>query len=86
MRNLVHDYFQSFLLQELNNREYNHAGIILRRPVVDKLKTWNVKNSLHDDDRFVRLLLVDIFTCAVLKTSSFASLDREKIRFIRGKY
>lgn len=75
------------LWQEFGNREYVHADIKIRLPVIDKLKKWNKLNSdIHYDMKFVRLILVDIFTTDVLAKSTLANLDREKIRFIRGLY
>lgn len=74
-------------LQESNNREYIHAGIRLRLPIVDKLKKWNSKNpSVNGDEKFIKLIMVDIFTTHMLAESSIDTLDKDKIRFARGSY
>lgn len=82
---MISNYFVPW--QEVGNREYVHGDIKLRLPVIDKLKKWNKLHSdIHYDIRFLRLILVDIFTTDVLAKSSIANLDREKVRFIRGSY
>lgn len=74
-------------MQELNNRECTHGGVKLRLPVVDKLKQWNKKEaSIHHDKKFIKILMVDVFSSALLAESTIDSLDVEKLRFIRGMY
>lgn len=64
-----------------------HAGIKLRRPVVDNLINWNKKQaSVLHDEKFVKLLLVDVFKTESLAKSTLNTLDQEKIRFVRGVY
>lgn len=72
------------------NRQYNHCGISLNGSVVATLKEWNVNKGILYDAKFVRVLLVNVFTTKVLAQSSlsesltYESLDPDKIRFIRG--
>lgn len=81
-----YDCIDRFIIfQANNNRQYLFGGIRLRLAVVDKLKQWNNnRGTLHHDDKFVKVLLVDIFGVEILQSSTFSSLDSDKIRFIRG--
>lgn len=74
-------------MQENNDRQYLHCNIRLRLPIIDTLKRWNKKHAtVHHDNKFVKLLLVDVFGAKSLKLSSLSSLDPNKIRFIRGTF
>lgn len=74
-------------MQEFHNRYYLHSNIELELAVVDTLKKWNKKHeTIYHDDKFVRLLLVNIFKSKLLAMSSLNTLDRCKIRFIRGSF
>lgn len=54
---------------------------------IDTLKKWNIsRQAINDDTRFLRLLLLEVFTAHVLIKSSVKSLDADKIRFTRGLY
>lgn len=83
-RNLTINNFG--ISQGASNRDYTHVGVQLRRPVVDKLHQWNEnkKSSVQYDVKFIKLLLIDVFTSAVLVKSSINSLDQEKVKFVRG--
>lgn len=64
------------------------SNIKLSRVVVDKLKEWNKnKNDCEHDTKFVRLLLLSIFTSNVLRDHNGVAvrdLDEKKLRFTRG--
>lgn len=73
--------------QEANGRNYIHCDIVMRVVALDKLKMWNNNNRTIDyDEKFLRLLLLDVFGMKVLKVSSLEDLDAGKIRFARGIY
>lgn len=77
------NHFES--LQELENRNYVHPNIELDLAVVDTLKRWNKKHTtIKHDEKFIKLLLVHIFTSQLLAVSSLNRLEPRKIRFIRG--
>lgn len=82
------DCIDLFTIWQANNdRQYLFANIRLRLAVVDKLKQWNKNRpTLHHDDKFVKVLLIDIFGVAILEKSSFSALDSDKIKFIRGTF
>lgn len=74
-------------IQELNNRQYVHGDICLQSAVVDNLKKWNRKHStVHHDVKFIKVLLIDVFTTERLSQSTIDNLDLDKMRFIRGMY
>lgn len=74
-------------LQELNERQYVFADIKLRLEVIDTLERWNKSNAtVLYDNKFVALLLVDVFKTKKLKVSTLSELDERKIRFIRGSF
>lgn len=66
-------------------RHYTHCDIQLKVETIDALKNWNIhKPSIAQDQKFLRLLLLDMFTTNVLRNSSLKNLDAGKIRFARG--
>lgn len=70
-----------------SDRYYTHCDVRMRVETVDTLKKWNIhRTTLDDDKRFLRLLLLEIFTSHVLNESSAESLealDTAKIRLAR---
>lgn len=69
----------------MNKRHYTHCNIELKVEAVDALKNWNVKKpTIALDQKFLRLLLLDIFKAKVLQESSLKNLDAGKLRFARG--
>lgn len=74
-------------MQEENARCYCQNNIRIELGVVNILKSWNEKkNTIRYDDKFVKLLLVTIFTTRLLKLASdHSDLDQAKLRFIHGK-
>lgn len=51
------------------------------------MKNWNKKQaSVLYDEKFVKLMLVDVFKTESLAKSTLNTLDQDKIRFIRGVY
>lgn len=72
-------------MQQWYDRHYVHSNILLKVVSVDALKKWNAeKNMLQHDKRFIRMMLLDVFGTKLLKSSSLAELDANKIRFIQG--
>lgn len=66
-------------------RHYTHCDIQLKVETIDALKNWNIqKPSITQDQKFLRILLLDMFTTNVLRNSSMKNLDAGKIRFARG--
>lgn len=47
---------------------------------------WNRTNKIGDDEKFVRMLLLDLFGVKHLRESSLKTLSTEKIRFVRGTF
>lgn len=69
----------------MKHRRYGHCDIVLYFPIINQLKKWNKRNDVTDDDKFVKALLINVFSTNLLKRStSLKDLDAGKIRFVRG--
>lgn len=47
---------------------------------------WNKTNTIGEDEKFVRMLLLDLFGVKHLRESSLKTLSTEKIRFVQGTF
>lgn len=73
------------IIQQWNDRHYIQSNIKLKVVTVDTLKKWNVERPtvLHDV-KFLKLLLLDVFTIKGLRSSNSHTLNEGKTRFVQG--